>query len=83
MLTIIAGRLRGVGEPLEFLIVRRVKLARLKNWRQVSTHRDGSAQQAAELRLFNKLKAPKSSPNAKHGCMIFASKTCGGAEATT
>jgi hypothetical protein len=35
MPTIIAGRLRGVSEPLKFLIVRKVKLARLNNWRQV------------------------------------------------
>jgi hypothetical protein len=32
MPTIIAGRLRGVGESLKFLIVRRVKLARLKKF---------------------------------------------------
>ncbi len=52
MLTIIAGRLRGVGESLEFLIVRRVKLTRLKNSRQVSAHRDGPARQAADLTLL-------------------------------
>jgi hypothetical protein len=63
MLTIIAGRLRvvasvrGVGEPLEFLIVRNVELARLK---KLTARLDESrriiaycAQQAAKLQLFN------------------------------